>query len=445
MFDGYLNDLRIATRQLLKTKGFAATAILTLALGLGANTAMFTLVNAVLLQSLPVAKPEQLVRLGDTDQCCVTGGYHERQSIFSYPLYGHLRDNTPEFEELAAFQANSGTAGAHRMGSDAPPEPSFRQFVSGNYFSMFGLKPFAGRFFTPADDTRGAEPVAVLSYSGWQKFGGDREILGSSFVINGATFKIIGIAPAGFYGDTLRPYPSDFWMPLATEPVGRETTTLLDHKSDYWLYIIGRLKPGATPAAVEARVNAEVAQWQAINDPPVTDSEKRMVSKRHVYVVPAGGGISSMRDDYARDLKLLLAITGLVLLVACANLANLQLARAAGRKGQTAIRVALGASRARLIRLTLIESLILAICGGAAGLLVADWLTAFLIRLSFGDAILPIETTPSLPVMGFAFVLSLATGAIFGILPAWSGSRADPAQALRSSSSSTSQRVTLLQ
>ena len=446
MLDSALNDLRIAARQLFKSKGFTATAILTLALGLGANTAIFNLVHAVLLQTLPVAKPEQLLCLGDVDQCCVVGGYQNHLSIFAYPLYTSLRDHLPEFEELAAFQASVGAVGARRAGTETAPDLSFDQFVSGNYFAMFGLKPFAGRLFAPADDTRGAVPVAVMNYATWRdRYGSDPGVLGASFVIDGTSFNIVGIAPPGFFGDTLRPHPPDFWMPLSTEPLARGKSTLLDHKSDYWLYVIGRVKPGTQPAALEAKVNAQLAQWQAENDPPVIDFQRRAAAKQHVTISPGGAGISSMRDAYNRDLRLLLAITGLVLLVACANLANLQLARAAGRTSQTAIRVALGASRATLIRLTLIESVLLAVAGGAAGLLIADWITAFLIGLAFNNLPVPIATTPSVPVLGFAFALSLLTGVIFGIAPAWSGSRADPAIALRGSGRATSQRVTVVQ
>ena len=441
-----LSDLRIAIRQLAKSKAFTATAILTLALGLGANTAIFTLIHAVMLQTLPVAKPEQLIRIGDADQCCVVGGYQQRLSIFPYPLYLHLRDNAPEFEELAAFQAGVGAVGARRAGTDGAPDSSINQFVSGNYFDMFGLKPFAGRLLSAADDRRGAPPVAVLNYATWQKrYGADPTILGASLIIDGTAFSVVGIAPPGFFGDTLRPYPPDFWMPLATEPLAHGAVALLDHKSDAWLYIIGRVKSGTQTAALEAKVNAEVRQWQAANDPPIADFQKRIAATEHVFLSPGGAGVSTMRDNYRGDLRLLLAITGLVLLVACANLANLQLARGASRGSDTAVRVALGASRTRLLRLTLVESLMLAVLGGAAGLLIAEWLTSFLIGLAFRNAVVPIETTPSLPVLGFALLLAILTGLVFGIVPAWSASRADPARALRASGRGTSQRVTLVQ
>jgi macrolide transport system ATP-binding/permease protein len=446
MFDGILNDLRIASRQLWKSKGFTITAVLTLALGLGANTAIFTLVHNVMFRTLAVKSPEQLYRLGDTDQCCVVGGYQKSLSIFSYPLYVSFRDHLPEMEQLAAFQAGTGRVGVRRAGGDVS-EPSVDQFVSGNYFSMFGIAPAAGRLITPDDDRRDAQPVAVMSYRTWsQHYASDPTVIGSGFTIDGAAYTVVGVAPPSFFGDTLRPDPPDFWLPLATEPVARGVGSLLDRGQDYWLYIIGRAKPGTQTAPLEAKVNAQLNQWQAINDPPTTDFQRIAATKQHVSLISAGIGISTMREDYARDLRLLMAITGLVLLVACANLANLQLARGAARSSHTAIRMALGASRRRLIRLTLIESLMLSVIGGAAGLLIANELTTFLIHLAFRQASsVPIETSPSGPVLAFSFALSLATGIFFGIVPAWSGSRADPMNALRGSGRSTSQRVTLTQ
>jgi predicted permease len=449
MSDSVLQDFRIALRQLFKSKAFTITAIVTLALGLGANTAIFTLIDAVMLLNLPVAKPEQLLRLGDSYNCCVIGGYQGDFSIFAYPLYTSLRDHTPEFEEMAAFRPHGGLGhvGARRVGTNAAPESSVEQLVSGNYFSMFGLNPFAGRLLNPSDDQRGAAPVAVMSYKTWQThYGSDPGILGASFVVDGLPLTVVGIAPPGFFGDTLSQDPPDFWAPLSIEPLLHPgAASLVDRTSDYWLYIIGRVKPGTPVAPLEAKVNAELRQWMMENDPPTTESAKTSFAKMHLTISPGGAGISSMRRNYADDLRLLLAITGLVLLVACANLANLQLARGAERGSETAVRAALGASRMRLVRLTLIESLILAVVGGGAGLLVADWLSNFLIGLAFHTATIPIDTRPSLPVLGFALLLSLITAVVFGVAPACSGSRTDPAQALRGSGRSTSRRVTLMQ
>ncbi len=431
MLDRTLQDLRFAVRQLGQSKGFTLTAILTLALGIGANTAIFTLVHAVMLRSLPVTDPQRLFRLGDVDNCCVIGGIQSHFSIYAYPLYTYLRDQTPEFEQMAAFQAGLARVGVRRQGSAS--EPFNDQFVSGNYFTMFGIRPFTGRLLVPEDDRPGAPPVAVMSYRAWeQHYGADPTVVGSVFIVDGAPFTIAGIAPPGFFGDTLRANPPDIWLPFATEPAVRHQNSLLNVKDQHWLYIIGRLKPGASPAALEAHANVGLRQWVLANDPHWGDAWTRDMERQHITVAPGGGGVESMKQNYEQDLRLLMAITGLVLLIACANLANLQLARGAANAAQMSVRVALGAQRTRLVRQTLTESLLLAVLGGAAGLAVATGLAAFLIGLAFhGARYVPIASTPSLPVLGFTFLLSLATGVIFGLAPAWSASRADPAAALR--------------
>ena len=449
MFNGVSKDLRFAFRQLAQSKGFTLTAVLTLALGIGANTAIFTLVDAVMLRSLPVADPQRLYRLGDDDNCCVIGGTQSHFSIYAYPLYVYLRDHTPEFEQMAAFQGGPSRVGIRRQGGAAAgrtSEPFTDQFVSGNYFSMFGLRPFAGRLLAPADDRPGAPPVAVMSYRAWeQHYGADPDVIGAAFVVDGAPVTIAGIAPPGFFGDTLGPNPPDFWLPLASEPYIRGRNSLLSRTDQHWLYIIGRIKPGVSTAALESRANVELRQWFLENHPYAND-ERRDIERQHITVAAAGGGVALMQQHYEHDLRLLLAITGLVLLIACANLANLQLARGTANAPQMSIRVALGAQRARLVRQTLTESLVLAVMGGAAGLLVATELARFLIGLAFhGANYVPIDSTPSLPVLGFAFLLSLVTGAVFGIAPAWSASRADPAAALRGAGRSAASRPTLPQ
>jgi len=433
-----LRDIRFAIRQLWKSKGFTTTAVVTLALGIGANSAIFTLIHAILLKSLPVADPHQLFRLGDSENCCVIGGAQTRFSIFSYPLYTYLRGHTPEFQEMAAFQAGLEKVGVRRAGAPAS-EPFTDQFVSGNYFTMFGLRPFAGRLLSPADDARGAPPVAVMSYRAWQqRYAGDLSVIGSTFIIDGAAFTISGIAPAGFFGDTLRLDPPDFWMPLADEPPARRQNSLLDRADQHWLYIIGRVKPGAHVAAIETEVNLELRQWFLANGWAASGNGQRELERQHIALAPAGGGVAQMKQDYEHELRLLMGITAFVLLIACANLANLQLARAASNLAQISIRVAIGARRFHLIRQTLIESLILAVAGGAAGLFLGAEMAALLMRLAFGTrTFIPIETAPSLPVMGFTFLAALAAGVIFGVAPAWSASRADPAIALHGAGRST--------
>ncbi|MGA3236460.1 MAG: ABC transporter permease [Bryobacteraceae bacterium] len=445
MFDGVFKDLRFAFRQLAQSKGFTLTAVLTLALGIGANTAIFTLVNAVMLRSLPVADPQRLYRLGDDDNCCVDGGTQSHFSIYAYPLYVYLRDHTPEFEQMAAFQAGPSRVGVRREGGAS--QPFTDQFVSGNYFSMFGLRPFAGRLLAPSDDQPGAAPAAVMSYRAWeQHYGGDPAVIGSTFIVDGAPVTIAGIATPGFFGDTLGPNPPDFWLPLAIEPYIHGRNSLLSRTDQHWLYIIGRIQPAASTAKLESRVNVELKQWLLANDPTTKLAARPDFDRQHITVAAAGGGVALMKQHYEHDLRLLMTITGLVLLIACANLANLQLARGTANAGQMSIRVALGAQRARLVRQTLTESLVLAVVGGASGLLVATELARFLIGLAFhGANYVPIDTAPSLPVLGFAFLLSVITGAVFGIAPAWSASRADPAAALRGAGRSAAGRSTLPQ
>lgn len=436
------NDIRFAARQLAAAKGFTLTAIATLALGIGANTGIFTLIHAILLKSLPVADPATLVRIGDAENCCVIGGAQGRFSIFSYPLYTWLRDHTPEIEQMAAFKAGPARVGVRRAGASAS-EPFVDQFVSGNFFTLFGLRPYAGRLLAPSDDVRGAPPAAVMSYRAWREhYGADPAVLGSTFIIEGAPFTIVGIAPPGFFGATLRPDPPDFWMPLATEPATHGRNALLDLPTSHWLYAFGRVKPGAGRAAIEAKLNVELQQWLRANE----SWDPKQFDKQVIALAPGGAGTSQLREYYQRDLRLLLGITGLVLLIACANLANLQLARNAANAAQTSIRVALGAPRARLVRQALVENTMLAIAGGVLGLVVATQTASLLMRISIRSAsYIPIDTTPSLPILAFTFLLSVATGALFGLAPAWSASRADPAAALHGAGRGASGRATFSQ
>lgn len=421
------NDFRLALRQLAAAKGFTATAVLTLALGIGANTGIFTLLHAVLVKSLPVSDPATLVRVGDGDNCCVLGGPQGRMSVFSYPLYRHIREHTPEIAEMMAFQAGTVKAAVRRAGANTS-DPYADQFVSGNFFRLLGIQPYAGRLLTPDDDLRGAPPAAVMSYRVWrERYGADPSVIGTPFLIEGAPFTIVGIAPPGFYGAVLRPDPPDFWMPLAAEPATRNKNSLLDTANLHWLYVFGRMAPGAPPDRVEAKLTVTLRQWLYANE----TYDRTKFDQQTIALAPGGSGVEHLREFYRRDLRLLLGITGLVLLIACANLANLQLARGAAGASQTSIRVALGAPRSRLIRLSLMESTILAVAGGALGLVVASQTARLLIRLSLSAAAhVPIDTTPSMAALGFSFALSLVTGVAFGAGPAWSASRADPAVAL---------------
>ncbi len=445
--DHLWQDLRYASRQLRKNKAFTLVCVLTLALGIGANTAVFTLVHAVMLKSLPVSDPKMLYRVGDTGACCVIGGYQGSHSIFSYPLYQHLRDHTPEFAEMAAFQASDDMMSVRQGGASAVAQPFVGQFVSGNYFTMFGVPAYAGRVFKPENDKPGAPPVAVMSYRAWQLHHAlDPAVIGSVFVIDGTPITVVGIAPPGFFGDTLREDPPDFWIPLAVEPLVRGENSLLKNAGDHWLYVIGRLKPGARPATVESELDVELKQWLMAQAGQPSVEDTKAIARQYIRLTPGGRGIASMQRQAADSLKMLLVASSLVLLIACANLATMLLARRAAGRVQNAVRVALGAPRRRLILQSMTESVLLAVLGGLAGLAVAFVGTrAFLLLAFHGAKYVPIDAVPSLPVLGYAFLLSLVTGILFGTLPAWISSHADPAEALRGGNRTTGARATFPQ
>lgn len=325
--NGTLQDVRYAFRQILKRPGFAVVAIVTLALGIGANTAIFTLVHSVLFRSLPVKHPEQLYSLGDFRLCCDTTSPQGNFSIYSYALYKQLRGDTPEFSELTAFQTWVDNWSVRRSATSGIAEARFGEFVSGNYFSMFGVHALAGRMLTSADEQRGAPPVAVMSYRTWEQYYAlDRGVVGETFTMNGQPVTVVGIAPPGFFGDTLRANPPDFWAPLTAEPLLDGTNSLLNAPGEYWLYTIGRLKPGANIVALQARVTGEIRQW--LNDHSILSQQDREAAARmHMSVSPAAGGGTRLRTGYGDGLRLLMLVSGLVALIACANVANLLLAR----------------------------------------------------------------------------------------------------------------------
>jgi len=443
-----MQDLKFAVRQLKKFPGFTATVVLTVALGIGANTAIFTLVHAVLLSSLPVADPATLYRIGDRDDCCVNGGFMNDDGdfdIFSYDLYRQFRDNTPEFEQLAAFESGHDLSNMRRSGGVAKPQRT--EYVSGNYFTTFGVSAFAGRTLLPADDLPGATPVAVLRYDIWQsEYAGDRSIVGSTFYMQGQPLTVVGIAPPKFFGDRIDSDPPAFWIPLSAEPIFNRDNSILHLADANWLYAIGRIKPGVSPVALQSKLSAILRQFMASRPAYTENGASTQIPKQHVVLAAAGGGVQNLQQETGSGLRLLMLISGLVLLVACANVANLMLARATTRRQEISVRVALGAARARLIRQMLTESVVLACAGGLVGLAFAFAGTRTILALAFPNTKhLAIDAHPSMVVLGFAFALSLITGVVFGIVPALITSRSDPAEALRGANRSTRDTASLPQ
>jgi predicted permease len=443
-----MQNVRLAVRQFRRSPGFAATVILTIALGIGANTAIFTLAHAILMKSLPVANPASLYRIGDLDDCCVEGGFVNDNGdfdIFSYDLYRHFQESTPEFEQLAAFQSGHSTMNVRVSSGAAKSETT--EYVSGNYFMTFGLGPYAGRMLLPSDDQPGAPLVAVLSYQAWRAaHGADTALVGSTVNVQNHPTTIVGIAPPGFFGDRINPNPPALWIPLNAEPVLEGETSILKQPDTNWLYALGRVKAGTSPGSLQGKLSNSLRQWVGTQRAYTINGVDTLIQKQHVVLTPGGAGIQNMQIETGSGLHLLMAISGLVLLVACANIANLLLAKGATRRAETSIRMALGAARSRLIRQMLVESVLLGCAGGVVGIAVAYAGARMILALAFPDSpSLPIHASPSLVVLGFAFALSLLTGIVFGIVPAWITSHSDPAEALHGINRSTRDRASLPQ
>jgi len=437
-------DFKEALRQWRKAPGITATALLTLALGIGATTAIFTLVHQVMLKSLPVGKPEELWKIGDQDRCCNWGGYTQGDlrsqndfSLFSWEAYKNFRAHTPEFIDLAALQAGNAPLGIRKSGSRAQADTRNGEYVSGNFFRTLGIQPWIGRLMTDADDREGAPPVAVMSFHVWQdKYASDPSVVDSSYQINGNPFTVIGVTPPGFYGAKLAGWGMpDIWLPLTTEPLLDRDTARLNRPNGNFLDLLGRVHPGVDPKTLEAKLKVEFHDWLASHVSDMEPGEKQLWTKQTLHLVPGDAGVASMRDQYEDGLKLLLIAAACVLLLACANLANLMLARGLKERALISIRVALGASRESLVRKALVESILLAILGGVVGVGVAYAGTKLILSLAFPAGgfsnYVPIQATPSWPILLFTLAVSGLTGVLFGIAPAWIASHANPADALR--------------
>ena len=445
-----LQDLGYTFRQLSKAPGFTITVLLTLALGIGANSAIFTLVNAILLHDLPVVDPHTLVRIGDNDDCCVNSGWNDKgdYTLFSTDTYYMFKRSLPEFEELAAME--SGYAWrpitVRRAGPQTVAKSVMATFVSGNYFRVFGLSPATGRLFMDADDQKGAPITAVMSYEAWQQdYARDPSVVGSAFYINTKPAIVIGVAPKGFYGDRIDTNPPKYFLPMSSmDPI--IGAPYFNDPDTQWAYIIGRIKSGTSLAALQAKASTLLKQQFAPLKTFTDQRAQKALPLTHVVLTPGGGGIQNMQDGYKDHLKLLQWIAALVLLVACANIANLLLVRGMSRKAELSIRSALGARRGRIVRQLLTESLLLSGLGGLLGLAVSYIGAHALLALAFpNQQNMPINATPSPLVISFAFLLSLATGVLFGLAPALMAARTQPAEALRSNARTTAHGASFLQ
>ena len=445
-----VQDVRYAFRQLRRTPGFTVTVLLTLALGIGANSAIFTLVNAILLQNLPVTDPKNLIRIGDRNDCCISDQWSDTgdYSLFATDTYYLFKKNLPEFEELAATASfyGGGPLTVRRAGPDTVAKSMVGTFVSGNYFRVFGLSAAAGRLLMDADDQKGAPITAVMSYDVWQRdYAGDRSVAGSTFYINGKPATIIGVAPKGFYGDRIDTNPPSFFFPMNAMDAVIGASFFTDPNKQ-WAYLIGRVKPGTSLPALQAKTSAllkaQLATLKTFTDPRA----QRVLPLAHVVLTPGGGGIQNMQDGYKDRLNLLQWIAALVLLVACANIANLLLVRGMSRHAEFSIRSALGAQRSRLVRQLLQESVVLSCMGGLLGLAVSYLGAHALLALAFpNQENMPVTALPSPLVIGFAFGLSLITGVLFGLAPALIAARTQPAGALRANSRTTAHGASFLQ
>ena len=431
-----LHDLRYGLRMLAKNPGFTAVAVLTLALGIGANTAIFTVINSVLLSTLPVKDPRQLVVLTDPDSHGMSVGSEDGdRDLLTYPEFQELGERNQVFSGILAADSSVPRLVVAVEGSEQSGEgsPAYVGMVSGSYFSVLGVNAILGRTFTTdVDKLRDANPVAVISYHFWRsRFGGEPSVLGRKIRIRQASYEIIGVAPPRFFGETVG-FAPDIWVPLTMQAEIFPGQDWLSPEKNpiektMWLQVMARLKPGVSVAQAKASINVtfqQMLQSQIGSEMPADD--RRVFLNQRIAVVEGSHGASTLREEFGKPLLILMGVVGLVLLIACANVANLLLARAASRQKEIAVRVALGAGPARLFRQLLTESVLLAAMGGALGLLFADWADAVLLRLvSRGASPIPLDIHPDAKILAFTLLLSLLTGILFGLAPAFRVARLD--------------------
>ena len=432
--ESLLQDIKYGMRTLFKRPWFAFIAITTLALGIGANTAIFTLVNAVMLKTLPVTKPEELVLFTDAtnegttvDDAPRTGKWNR----FSYASYEYFRNHNQSFQDITAIRSGHSSLSVRKAGSSGEPaQRAAAQLVSGNYFSVLGVNAMRGRALTPSDDVPSAPPAAVISHRYWrEQLNGDAQIVGKNLVLNGTDCTVVGVMPAEFFGERMR-RPPDFWVPLSLHSRIELRDSFVEDPQVYWLVLLGRLKPGESMQQAETHVNFVLQQFLTEQaGTQLTDDRRRSLQEAYVKLAPGAGGISGLRRRYSTPLRMLMVIVALVLLIACANVGGLLLSRAASRKAEISMRMALGASRRRIIRQLFTESMLLAVFGGLLGVMLSHWGAMLLVWLVSPQA--PLDTRPDIAVLGFTAALSIISGTVFGLWPAARASKTDIASAIK--------------